>query len=240
MRSVCGLAVVFLALSAGTAAQDFDFEKDRQPAISLNGLWRFHTGDNPDWAKPDFDDSHWSLLRSDKSWDQQGYKGYTGMAWYRFRVRGLRKGPLAIYLNPILCSYHIFANGRLIGIYGDMPPHAAWYGPQGLTFDVPQDGSSTDVAMAIRVWHDPKLDLGGGARGGRLGAPDLIAATSRQRHFYMIWSENDVLILSILEALAGLAALSLFLLRRSEYEYIWFALMQFAASTDGWFEFTTS
>src|ERR1700691_4673580 len=28
----------------------------------LTGPWRFHTGDNPAWAQPDFDDSGWSTM----------------------------------------------------------------------------------------------------------------------------------------------------------------------------------
>jgi hypothetical protein len=68
----------------------FDFDRDREPIISLNGVWRFHPGDDPDgklgWAKPDFDDSSWPLLRSNMGWGEQGYKGYSGFAWYRFKV----------------------------------------------------------------------------------------------------------------------------------------------------------
>lgn len=53
-------------------------------------MWRFHPGDDPDgklgWAKPDLDDSSWPLLRSNTGWGEQGYKGYTGFASYRFKV----------------------------------------------------------------------------------------------------------------------------------------------------------
>ena len=40
-------------------AQTFDFKTDRVPIISLDGLWHFHTGDDPRWADPEFDDSAW-------------------------------------------------------------------------------------------------------------------------------------------------------------------------------------
>src|SRR5271156_5379153 len=80
-------------LNAQTSMQvpaTFDFQRDREPIISLNGVWRFHPGDDPDgklgWAKPDFDDSSWPLLRSNTGWGEQGYKGYRGFAWYRFKV----------------------------------------------------------------------------------------------------------------------------------------------------------
>jgi phosphoserine phosphatase RsbU/P len=73
----------------------FDCARDRDPMISLNGVWRFHPGDDPDgklgWAKPDFDDSSWPLLRSNAGWGEQGYRGYTGFAWYRFIMWNLGK-----------------------------------------------------------------------------------------------------------------------------------------------------
>src|ERR1035438_7575624 len=92
-----GLAALLLALSIlpsarAQAAQGpvFDLEQSGVPMAELKGLLRFHTGDDPDgklgWAKPGFDDSSWKLLRPDQSAADQGYKGYSGMAWYRFKV----------------------------------------------------------------------------------------------------------------------------------------------------------
>ena len=78
------LPLLLLLLILGTCgvlqAQTFDLTTGRLPVASLDGLWRFHTGDNPEWADPNFDDSKWPLLRSDQDWAQQGYKGYSGLA----------------------------------------------------------------------------------------------------------------------------------------------------------------
>src|ERR1022692_3107372 len=63
------------AIPAATAT--FDLQRDREPLVSLDGLWRFHPGDDPDgskgWARPDFDDSAWPQLRSDSPWSEHGY-----------------------------------------------------------------------------------------------------------------------------------------------------------------------
>jgi hypothetical protein len=67
-------------------AQEFDLDDDRVPMAELHGLARFHTGDDPQWADPAFDDSGWELLRTDASWDSQGHPHYSGMAWYRFKL----------------------------------------------------------------------------------------------------------------------------------------------------------
>ena len=87
MKNILIVLVLLLACCSPVHAQDFNLTSGRVPMASLDGLWRFHTGDNPAWADPNFDDSGWSLLRSDQSWSMQGYPGYTGMAWYRLRVQ---------------------------------------------------------------------------------------------------------------------------------------------------------
>jgi hypothetical protein len=33
-----------------------------QAVVALNGPWKFHTGDNPLWAEPNFDDSAWETV----------------------------------------------------------------------------------------------------------------------------------------------------------------------------------
>jgi hypothetical protein len=73
------IAIVSLAALRPMQAQVFDFKEDRQQIVELHGLWRFHTGDDPDgqlgWAQPGFDDSSWNLLRSDQHLNVQGYPG---------------------------------------------------------------------------------------------------------------------------------------------------------------------
>jgi hypothetical protein len=68
---------------------------------SLDAPWRLHFGDDPAYAQPGFDDSHWTLHRIDKDWASEGHKGYSGYGWYRMRVI-LPKGnePLAIAIYP--------------------------------------------------------------------------------------------------------------------------------------------
>jgi hypothetical protein len=77
--------------------------------ITIDGLWHFHTGDNPAWADPNFDDSRWPLLGSDEASGQQGYKNYGGFAWYRFTVavpEGSRNW--SIYLGPMETEHMMF------------------------------------------------------------------------------------------------------------------------------------
>ncbi len=67
---VCLLLVTLAGIRL--PAQTFSLVSGREPVTSLDGLWRFHTGDNPAWADPSLDDSNWPLVRSDESWTKQG------------------------------------------------------------------------------------------------------------------------------------------------------------------------
>jgi hypothetical protein len=152
-------------------AQVVDLQKERQPVVEIHGLWRFHTGDDPDgklgWADPAFDDSKWQLLHSDQSLNAQGQPGDSGMSWYRFQVvLPANHPPLALYIPGIgyCASYQLFAGGQLIGQLGGLPPHERVYWADcsfsqtstlGQVMPIPAgvaDGNGS-VVIAIRVWR---------------------------------------------------------------------------------------
>jgi len=54
--------------------------------IELPKQWKFITGDNADYAKPDFNDEGWKTIRVDAFWETQGYADYDGIGWYRTKV----------------------------------------------------------------------------------------------------------------------------------------------------------
>lgn len=123
-----GLSAILLAVGTFLCAsqghsQVFNLENNRVQMAELDGLWRFHTGDDMHWADPGFDDGSWKLLRSDEDWSQQGYANHGGFAWYRFTlIVPDGSAPLALYLPSFSTSYQVFADGRLIGQFGRLPP----------------------------------------------------------------------------------------------------------------------
>jgi len=70
--------------------------------LTLDGPWKFHTGDDPHWSEPGFDDAGWETvdLRAPldatdgdvgitsytAGWGAKGHPGYHGFAWYRLRL----------------------------------------------------------------------------------------------------------------------------------------------------------
>lgn len=104
------LLLSLLSASACASAQIVDLATDRVPVAELTGPWHFHTGDDPAWSSPAFDDSGWPLLRADRGWSGQGYGGYSGTAWYRIQIAvPAQHGPLALYIPNVDVSCQVFA-----------------------------------------------------------------------------------------------------------------------------------
>ena len=105
--------------------------------ITLNGPWRFHTGDDPRWSGLGVDDSGWKQIDLSASqdshdpdvgltgfvagWTNDGYPNYSGYAWYRMRIAiSASRGTLAIAGPPLVDdAYQLYFNGRLLGGSGD-------------------------------------------------------------------------------------------------------------------------
>jgi stage II sporulation SpoE-like protein len=210
-------------------SQTVDFEQDRIPITVLNGPWRFHAGDNPSFASPAFDDSSWSLLSADKGWSQQGYSGYGGVAWYRLAVTlPANHGPLALYIPNVDVSCQVFANGRLIGQKGSLPPRPHWIEQSRLLFPIPDDlASSTRLLIAIRVWQPAKFAryLDGGLNPApRIGDARDIAHLRALGGYELYWESSYLVLELFANSIGALASFIMFALRRKEREYLWFGI----------------
>jgi DUF1680 family protein len=60
--------------------------KSNESDLVFPDKWKFQTGDNYDYAKPEFDDASWKTIKVDTFWEKQGYENYDGIAWYRVHV----------------------------------------------------------------------------------------------------------------------------------------------------------
>jgi phosphoserine phosphatase RsbU/P len=221
--------------TASSHAAAFSLVTDREPVISLDGQWRFHPGDDSRWASPDFDDSAWPLLRSDRPWAEQGYRNLDGFAWYRFTVQPpSRAMALAIVLPSILTDYELFENGKKIGGFGHMPPHGTLQFNQTALYHLAPVHGRAPLQIAIRVWHHPTFAayLGGGPRyGGALLGQDALL----ERQFQSLEAERSTRIVSffaigVLNTVISITVLGLYLFRRSEREYLWFSVLLLASA----------
>lgn len=214
----------------------FDFAEGREPVVVLNGLWRFHLGDDADgskgWAGPHFNDSSWPLIRSGQGWTAQGQHDTDGTAWYRATVRiPVGAGPLSLYITGINDSSEVYADGHLIGSFGGLPPHPYANDSQlRRIYALPQsaDAQARTITLAVRVWRWPRWAAftdGGMTDPIRIGNTDLLKEELVTSSKADAWESVDQTLLTTLEGLGALATLAFFLLRRHEREYLWFGLV---------------
>lgn len=230
-----GLFAMACSAASAAFAQTVDFNRDRVAMTELAGPWRFHTGDDPAWANPTFDDSSWSQLTADKGWSEQGYAGYGGVAWYRLAVTlPAQHGPLALYIPNVDVSCQVFANGRLIGQKGGLPPQPQWVYQYRLLFPIPDDAAAAGrLLLAIRVWepanYAPSLP-GGLNPSPRIGDARDLARFRTLAGYELRWENSSQMVELFANFIGGLASLIMFVLRRKEREYLWFGvyLMDFS------------
>ena len=207
-----------------------------QGTIPLGGLWQFKTGDDPAWAAPGFDDSHWERLRVDSTYGRQGHFGYHGYAWYRRHIDFAGAGAgqkVALIVFPIGAGdawggpYEIYWNGVLIGREGKMPPGAEWrFRPPPDSFGL---GEARSGVLAIRTWIPPLKFIDTGTGGGIYdppfaGSPQAVTAELgaldhdwlAERQFY--FDEN------LLYGILGILGLLAWLRDRSLKALFWMAI----------------
>ena len=218
----------------------------------LTGPWKFHKGDNLDWAQPDFNDAGWAAMDLTPppgsydpflgtsgfvpGWTVLGDPGYAGYAWYRLKANvqydpGLSEGGLEIKMpDDVDDAYQVYVNGDLIGSLGHFTEHGVTpYLTLPRTFLLPRGIKSGQVTFAIRVWMDPATPLTNPDTGGLHAPPVLGQAGPIERMLRMDWDAVSHSQLSrFLEIAVLLLAITvtvvLFWLERKERAYLWLGL----------------
>lgn len=139
--------------------------------IDLRGQWKFHIDDKPAWAEANFDDSKWEQIFTPSAWEDEGFHGYDGFAWYRRKFDGKLLNANEIYylgLGFIDDCDEVYVNGKLVGFSGSMPPEFKTAYNTERRYPLPNDviNFSGTNTIAIRVFDNT---LGGGIVDGRLG-----------------------------------------------------------------------
>lgn len=185
-----------------------------QSVVTLNGPWKFHTGDDPSWANPSFDDSTWELVDLTPppgahdadvgltgyvpGWGARGHHAYSGYAWYRLRLTlsAPPGAPLALAGPPdVDDAYQVLVNGRLLGSAGRFSGRPSKvptvFSIQPRIFQLPpslSDGPKSAV-IALRVWMGP-WDLADPQAGGIHIAPSVGEAHSIGALYQVQWLQT--------------------------------------------------
>jgi Stage II sporulation protein E (SpoIIE) len=207
-----------------------------ESSTDLTGPWKFHTGDNMDWARADWDDSGWKPIDLSKGlgWTKLGYAGLSGYAWYRIRlnVQGA-KHQLALQMpKNVDDAYQLYVNGQLIGEFGKFTGHGVKaYPALPSQFSLSKGIKDGPITIAIRMWMDSGTIFNSPDAGGLHGLPVLGYASTvgdlirleydaeTARFFGSAFLECLILFMALL------MAATLFWLDHEERSYLWLALV---------------
>ena len=160
------LALALLLSVAGVRAQN-----DLKRLVDLSGAWKFELGDDLRRSDPGYNDSKWDAINVPGRWEDQGYPGYDGYAWYRKHFRISKDDVnkvLYLRLGAIDDADEVYLNGHFIGFYGTLPPHFnTAYGVHRTYRVLPRYlNPGGDNVIAVRVYDD---QLEGGMVRGEIG-----------------------------------------------------------------------
>ncbi len=160
--------IILATLLLTTTGKSADEQKQ---IVDLRGSWKFEIGDNKKYSDAKFDDSKWGEIFVPDVWEDEGYAGYDGYAWYRkkFVLPASAQGKnLYYHAGYIDDASEVYLNGHLIGGKGLFPPEfETAYDQEGI-FMIPKEflKFNQENIVAIRVYDDFKY---GGITRGKVG-----------------------------------------------------------------------
>jgi len=140
--------------------------------INLKGKWKFSIGDKSIWADRYFNDSKWEDIYVPSKWEDEGFNGYNGYAWYRKSFSGaeLESKELSfnLFLGHIDDVDEVYFNGHKIGSSGSFPPRFQTAYNAARNYFIPKeyiDFTGKNV-IAVRVYDS---EIEGGIVSGDIG-----------------------------------------------------------------------
>jgi beta-galactosidase/beta-glucuronidase len=139
--------------------------------VDLTKRWKFSLGDDMEWKNNNFDDSKWEKISVPSSWENQGFHGYDGYAWYRTSFNlNLKDYDRSLYLvlGFVDDVDQTFINGKLIGVSGGFPNNYQTAYNAFRKYYIPKEYLNKDGenVIAVRIYDD---ELDGGIMSGNIG-----------------------------------------------------------------------
>jgi sialate O-acetylesterase len=100
-------------------------DDNKKLIVDLKGEWKFSIGKRDEWVSENFNAQSWSKVKVPESWEDQGFHGYNGYAFYRKKItiKNHYKGHLFfLELGYIDDVDQVYFNGKLVGSTGSFPP----------------------------------------------------------------------------------------------------------------------
>ena len=185
--------IIFSLIFLLTASEQV-FAEDYRQVLNLNGIWKFTIGDDPAYALPEYNDLNWDYLQVPGIWENQGFNGYDGYAWYRTSFDGSTLNAVEfLYLNLgyIDDVDEVYLNGELIGMTGSFPPNFYTAYRALRRYAIPKEliNTSGENTIAVRVYdvvHE------GGIVSGNIGIEQYLNIPSGMINLAGLWKFKTI------------------------------------------------
>lgn len=149
------ITLVVLLLVVCNNAYNQDFKK----VNDLQGEWRFSIGDNREWSSKHFNDDDWDEIWVPSSWENQGFHGYDGYAWYRtsfWMDHNTSTLPFYLSLGYIDDVDEVYINGHLIGKTGSFPDDYSTAYDAKRIYRIPKNilQENGENSIAVRIYDE--------------------------------------------------------------------------------------
>ena len=216
-----------ISLDAQSAAQAPVFDATHLHGSSqLAVQWLVHGGDDPAYAQPGFDDSHWTLFDPNTPIKSIFGVSRPDIVWYRLRVKvDPAQTDLALDESELERAFEIYANGERVIHVGHVVPYVPSTYQAHMLAPVPSRLlASGTLLLAIRVpitqgeWANPDYNPGYDATNLVIGQYKTL---QNERWLSIIGGNAIVLLDDLMFIGLGVIALVLYAAQRSQKEYLW-------------------
>ena len=152
--------LLFLTVWGSSAQPVFRIDSLSQQGVLLDKGWKWHQGDDPKWAKPEFDDSRWANIDPAQDIHDLPQVRKARIGWFRLRLQlspGLAEQALSIVISQAGAS-EIYLNGKSIyrfGVVSQDYRHEQTYKLNNEPFSIQLNRPTVQV-LAVRYSFNPQ------------------------------------------------------------------------------------
>jgi stage II sporulation SpoE-like protein len=208
-------------------AQSFDATTLRQPT-DLGFVWLIKAGDDPSYARADFDDSRWTRLDTNQSLKQVFPTQHPSVIWYRLHVKvAPNETGLSLEEFNLSSAFEIYVNGERLLANGVVSPYRPYGFQARIVKRIPDAmiaSGSVVIAMRLYVSSNEWVSSFPGYFPYNLA---IGQGTALSDHVWLTTIGENLLgwFYQFAGMGLGMIALALFTAQRQQREYLWIFLL---------------
>jgi hypothetical protein len=221
------LCLTLVCWATRAQAQGFDATDLRKPAELAAG-WLVHAGDEPAYARPDFDDSHWAPFNAQTDNLHNLFpNSRPEVVWYRLHVKvDPRDASLSLDESNLASAFEIYSSGVKVIQVGSVTPFVPATYSAHILRRIPVVTGSVVLALRVHISAGEWTEISPGLISSHLLLGD--EGVLREHIWFTIAAWQELSWFNIV-AFFGLfvGALLLYSAQRKQKEYLWLSLWAF-------------